>query len=210
MECSGAGTDNAAEGARRLFEAGATSLFVCGFGGGFSPLAPGALLVGERVIDCTGVPIKTYEPDPTLLQCARRAFCNTEHVYFGALATGNRVLLNQQEKQNFLERWAFSPQEKPLGVDMESAGAAQVAISLHRPWLAVRAITDGESDAMPFDFNAMADAKGNIPLPFLLTALLRRPQQLLPLLRLGLRANYAAKRLSLSLQNLLTELGGGY
>ncbi|CCW33900.1 nucleoside phosphorylase [Chthonomonas calidirosea] len=207
VHCSGAGRENAARGAQQLLAQGAQYLIVCGFGGGLvEEVMPGTLLLADQVLDGAASSPQVYKPNVELFWQAQQVAPPQVCLQIGPLATVNRVLLNSAEKSAFLQKLSAIYPEKPLGIDMESFGAAQVAAAHNCPWIVVRAITDGHRDSMPFDFNVLTDTQGRIrPFPLLL-AVLKQPQNLPELLLLGKRAANAAKMLALYLQNLVAVL----
>jgi adenosylhomocysteine nucleosidase len=207
VQCSGAGRENAARGAQQLLAQGVGCLIICGFGGGLTEeLVPGALLIANQVLDGVASSPKAYKPNADMFWQAQQIVLPQVRLGIGPLATVNRVLLNSAEKSAFLQKLSAIYPEKPLGIDMESFGAAQIATTHNCPWIVVRAITDGYQDRMPFDFNVLTDTQGHIRLfPFLLTVL-KQPYNLPELYLLGKRAACAAKTLALYLQNFIAAL----
>jgi adenosylhomocysteine nucleosidase len=88
---------------------------------------------------------------------------------------------------------------------METAGAAQIAEERGVPWLALRAVTDGIADALPFDFDAYTDAEGNVNRNQIVLAALTRPWKIPALIQLGGRSARAARNLATFLETLLQE-----
>ncbi|HLI48377.1 MAG TPA: hypothetical protein VKV18_06815 [Chthonomonas sp.] len=207
VHCSGAGRENAARGAQQLLAQGVRCLIICGFGGGLAEeVVPGTLLLANQVLDGGAAAPQVYRPHADVFRQAQQVVPPSVRLHIGPLATGDRVLLNATEKSAFLQKLSAIYPEKPLGIDMESFGAAQIASIHNCPWIVVRAITDGYQNRMPFDFNVLTDTQGRIrPFPFLL-AILKQPHNLPELYLLGKRAAIAAKRLALYLQNLIAAL----
>ncbi len=79
-------------------------------------------------------------------------------------------------------------------VDMESLGVAQVAVSRGLPFLVVRVVVDTAADRLPEAVLA-ASSGGEVRIARLLQELLRRPGDLLPLLRLARRYRAAMRAL---------------
>jgi adenosylhomocysteine nucleosidase len=201
LRCSGVGAERAASTADDVAVVAAPGdvLLICGFAGGLtSEMKPGSLIVADSVIDhLTG---QNYKPDSELLYAAESVRLSGVSVQRGTLMTGNRVLVTAGEKRQFAE------QSGGVAVDMESAGAAQVAQKYGVPWLAVRAITDGVDDDLPLDFNALADASGNVHRGRILLATLTHPWKIPALIRLGKRSSLAAENLAAFLEALLPHL----
>ena len=93
-----------------------------------------------------------------------------------------------------------------IAVDMETFAAAEVAKEAGVPWLAVRVVTDGATDDMPFDFNAMTGADGNVNKGRVIVSALTHPHKIPALIRLGARSSLAAKKFALFLQAYLQAL----
>ncbi len=170
-------------------------LIVCGFGGGLTEaVPPGTLLIAERVLDAinTSATPKAYCPDPRLLAAAEGPR--------GDLITVERVLTTLEEKR------ALHTRTDALMVDMETAGAVRVAQTVGIPWLAVRVATDSVDEPLPFDFNALADAEGNVDRRRVVAATLAQPWKIPALLRLGGRSSRAARDLTRFLETYLLRL----
>jgi adenosylhomocysteine nucleosidase len=205
--CTGAGMLNAAEHARLLIESGLNlvGLLITGFAGGLTPeLKPGHLLIADTVTDYTSQ--RTFRADSVLLATAESVRLSGEFglsdvpIRRGILVTVERVLTQRQEKR------ALAGQTGAVGVDMETAGAARVAQERGIPWLAVRAITDGADDDLPFDFNEFTDADGKIDRGGIVHAALTHPWKIPALIRLGSRSSQAATCLNCFIGALLHSL----
>lgn len=196
VRISGVGTDKAARETAQILEAGPVkALLICGFGGGLTEqITPGTLIVAERVLDATddlsAVPT-AYRPDRLLLERAEGLR--------GDLATVGKVLVTPDEKGTLHAR------TQAVMVDMETAGAAQVAEQAGVPWLAVRVATDSLDEALPFDFNALADPEGNVDRRRVVAAALAQPWKIPALIRLGARSGRAANTLGRFLETYLQQ-----
>lgn len=206
---SGMGTRKAAQEARRLLEAsGAARLIICGFAGGLRGEAPGTLVVARRVADYTApdLPPRELSADARLCQTAEQVQKTTGWrtggiaVQTGLLVTVPQVLASAAEKRQLAE------ETNALAVDMETVGAARVAQEWGIPWLAIRAITDGVNDTLPFDFDALTDAHGNPDRNKIILATLLQPWKIPALLRLGQRSTLAAGNLAHFLEAFLNAL----
>lgn len=196
VRISGVGTDKAArETAQILAEGPVQALLICGFGGGLTgQITPGTLIVAEHVLDATNVLSAfptAYRPDRRLLERAAGLR--------GDLATVGKVLTTPEEKNTLHTR------TQAVMVDMETAGAARVAEQAGVPWLAVRVATDSLDEALPFDFNALADPEGNVDRRRVVAAALAQPWKIPALIRLGVRSGRAAKTLGRFLETYLQQ-----
>lgn len=197
VRVSGVGADKAARETAQIVAAGGVKpLIVCGFGGGLTEqITPGSLIVPERVLDATGdvsAPPTVYRPDERMLELAERP-C-------GDLVTVGRVLTTRDEK------CALHARTQAQMVDMETAGAVRVADQADVPWLAVRVATDSIEEPLPFDFNALADAEGNVDRRRVVAAALTHPWKIPALIRLGSHSALAAKNLARFLEIYLQQL----
>lgn len=207
VSSSGAGAQNAARAATQLFAAHPDAikyLLICGFAGGLAQgVRPETLVLADRVMDESEdahTPATIYSADSDLLCAAESVRLSGLSLRRGTLVTAARVLLSPEEKR------ALARRTGALAVDMETAGAERVAQAHGIPWLAVRAITDGPEDAMPLDFNALADPDGNVYTGPVLHATLLRPWKIPALARLGLRSARAARNLAAFLETFLQTL----
>lgn len=193
---SGVGTAKAARETIQMVAAGRVErLIICGFGGGLTEqIVPGSLIVAERVLDATqsGAMVSTvYKPDGRMRELAA-APC-------GDLVTVGKVLTTLDEKR------ALYARTQAQMVDMETAGAVAVAEQAGVPWLAVRVATDSVEAALPLDFNALADAEGNVDRGRVIAATLRQPWKIPALIRLGRNSALAAQNLTRFLETYLQQ-----
>lgn len=208
---SGVGRQKAAQEATHLLrERNIKALLICGFAGGLQGLS-GDIVIAERVLEADN-PILPYSPDTGLLaymqvfaessgwQDLWRESPMTPVISAGTLITTDRVMVTREEKRALAERTGA------IAVDMETAGAARVAQEHGVPWLAVRAITDGVDDTLPFDFNQFSDADGNVNRGRIVLATLTHPWKIPALLRLGQRSSRAAGNLAKFLETFLQTL----
>ncbi len=194
LACSGMGIRNAAAAAEELLKSGSPSLLiVCGFGGGLTPgLTPGSVFVANSVKNLCGADIGFRGhsiADSALVSRAGSVRLSGGAVVRGPLVTVDRVLTQVHEKRDLTETGAHA-------VDMESAGAVRVAERCGIPWLAVRAITDGAAEELPFDFNAMAGADGVVDRRRVALAAVTHPWKIPALIRLGQRSSLAGLNLA--------------
>jgi len=197
---SGAGAQNSSRHAAELLctaDGDVAALLICGFGGSLGEAGVADVVIASDVLDCTGsAGVNTkYQADSRLLATAESVRLPGVACHTGALATTDRVLLNRDEKQAFLDRRGLSKYSAAC-VDMETAGAARIAAERGIPWLAVRTVTDAYEDTMPFDFNALADGNGNVAIGRVIAAALSHPGKIPALMRLGQQSSRAATNLT--------------
>ena len=198
--CSGTGVSNSHNVAKQLLwsEKRAYCLLICGFAGGLvDGLTPGTLVIGDSVTDRSG---KVLTADSRLLAIAESVRLPELAAMRGTIFTDIKVLTQSVEKQ------ALAQSRDVIAVDMETFAAAEVAQEMGVPWLAVRVVTDGADDDMPFDFNAMTGADGNVNKGRVIASALTHPQTIPALIRLGARSSLAAKNLARFLEAYLPLL----
>ena len=195
---SGAGAVNVRKITQCMPLEQARCLLICGFAGGLArELMPGTLVVGESVTNPQG---QLFNADSRLLATVESVRLPELTAMRGTIYSADRVLTTRAEKQELTKR------TDAIAVDMETYAAAQVAEERHVPWLAVRVVTDGVSDDMPLDFNALADADGNVDKKRVIAATLAHPWKIPALIRLGARSSLAAKNLAVFLDAYLQAL----
>ena len=201
----GVGIDHAFRNTSLLLTAGPPigALIIVGFAGGLdSDLKPGHLVIAGRVVSTRDDVQQT--PDAALLAAAASAVPGVTATR-GLLATTDRVLCRTAEKRAFAERTGA------VAVDMESAGAAAAAAQYGVPWIAVRVITDGLDDDLPFDFNAavfQAESVryGGVDRGAIIARIPLCPWKVPALVRLGLRSSRAARTLATFLRAYLPRV----
>ncbi len=204
-DCSGSGANNSCHAATQLLSAVKDAsdseyrtLLICGFAGGLvDGLTPGTLVIGDSVTDSSGTVLTA---DSRLLAIAESVRLPELAAMRGTIYTDNKVLTQSAEKQ------ALARSRDVIAVDMETFAAAEVAREAGVPWLAIRVVTDGATDDMPFDFNAMTGADGNVNKGRVIASALTHPRIIPALIRLGARSSLAAKNLAQFLEAYLPLL----
>ena len=199
LACSSVGVSNAARTTREALDEypEIAVLFIVGFAGGLSDTAaPGGLIFANKVTDGT----ETFSPDASLFAAAEALDLSGIKIERGMLVTVDRVATTAAEKRELAKRTGA------IAVDMETAGAVRVAEARGIPWLAVRAITDGVNDALPLDFNALANPDGSVNRGRVIRATLAQPHKIPALIRLGQRSSLAANNLAAFLVAFLQAL----
>lgn len=202
----GVGPDNAFENTCALLggDRAISAVVIVGFAGGLEPgLQPGSVVVGETVRDL--LTERTYAAESRL--CAAAAEVNPPNfrTVRGLVVSSERVLTLSVEKHGLVSG------TKAVAVDMESAAAAAAATEFGVPWLAVRVITDGVDDDLPFDFNAQSfqahgDPYGGVDRGRIVADALLHPWKIPALIRLGMRSSLASRNLAAFLHALLPRI----
>ncbi len=181
---SGMGPERAGRAAQSLIEANITALVSWGTACALDPaLRPGDLVLADIVIAGDG---RRFTPDPEWRSRLSAALIEAGlTVHTGPLAETAGRLDSTRTKS------ALAARTGALAADMETAAIMKVACSARRPCLAIRAISDTATMALPATVLDQIDAYGR-PLwqPFLYE-IVRSPAQLSRLVRLA-AAMYAA------------------
>lgn len=182
-------------------------LIVAGFASGLrSGLPPGALVVADDVFWFASpglddpASLRTAQPDPGLLDIARRASAGEAPVVGGVLS------LDALLRDPSAKAYAASLVPQAIAADMETAWAAAAAISAGVPWIAVRCVTDGIEDTLPLPFDQYLGPDGEVASARLPRAILREPWSLVGLVRLGARSFRAAGNLAAFVEAFLQIL----
>jgi adenosylhomocysteine nucleosidase len=173
---TGVGATAAAAGAERLFTAGAAALVSFGMAGGLDPsLTPGTLVLPAEVATPGGGTFLTA-----------KAWCtHLAELCRGARPAGGRLVSTPTAMSSAAAKAALRERTGAVAVDMESAAIAAVAQHRQIPFVAVRAIVDAASAAVPRAVLASTDADGDAAVVRLLHELLRRPRELPQVVSLG-------------------------
>lgn len=164
---SGIGPHNAMRAAERLLACGVTRFANWGVAGALDPaLAPGDLLVPERVLYSQGDP--GFAIDPAAGTRLAAALVGTLTVRRGALWSAQQPVASPADKQ------ALAASSGALAVDMEAAPIAAIAARAHLPFVAVKAICDPVTREVPGRI-AQALGDGGISWRILLAIVLGGP-----------------------------------
>ncbi len=171
--CAGADAARAGLLARRLVEQGVAGLVSFGLAGGLDPALPsGTLLLPSLVMLPDGRALAT---DPAWRQ---RAAALLPEARSSALAGSDRALVSVADKA------ALRGASGAGAVDMESHAVAAAAVAAGLPFLVIRAIADPAGRALPKAALAGLSPDGGSRPGAVLLALVRRPDQLIGLIRL--------------------------
>jgi adenosylhomocysteine nucleosidase len=194
------------------------ALIIAGFcAATLSKIRIGDVMLIEEVYAATG-PANTLEhphvvlrPDPGLIAAAERMDWPPKHVLEKMdgpycvsveLLTWDRIASTVDAKRLIHDRLGG-----PL-IDLETAGAADIAGLEGIPWIAFRAVTDGAYDNLPLDFSRFVDEKGEVLRNKVALAMLSRPWKIPAMIRLGARSSLAARNLALCVEAFLGALPG--
>ncbi len=199
---SGMGAANTIEAMELLFrdDARGEILLVCGFAGGLQEDLPVGTVVMVESVTSSEAPKKVFKADARLLSAATSVAVSDLKIVKGKLASVQKVLTTGDEKR------ACAKQTGAIAVDMETFAAMKTAKEMGVRCLAVRVITDVVDDTLPLDFNAFTNAQGEPDRGKIIAHLLLHPRKILPLIRLGARAGFAAKNLAAFLDGVIESL----
>jgi adenosylhomocysteine nucleosidase len=189
----GGGTPRgAADVAMRLIEEGARALVSFGLAGGLNPgLAPGALLVPERVVEGDN----TYLCNPALVAWLGGAT-------IGTMLGGARIAVTAAEKA------ALFTASGADAIDLESGAVARVARAQGLPFAVLRAVADPAGRTLPPAALIALNQSGQIGFLRVLASVLRNPRQIPPLLALAKDAAAARRSLARKIKNLARQTNG--
>jgi len=188
---SGMGSAAATQAARTLVAAGARALLSFGLAGALDPaLAAGAVLLPAAVTDGAGTVHAAYDPWRERLAALQLAHGNTQALIVeGALLSVAEPLTTAQGKSQARARTGA------VAVDMESFAIAQVAADQGVKFAVARVVVDTAADSLPGVVLQATDVRGEVDYRRLASGLLRRPPELLALLRLAQRYRVAMRSL---------------
>lgn len=196
---TGPGEERARAATQRLLESSPVDAIIAiGFGGGLDPSArPGDVIVGREIVRATSAepgdttaPVEPARSDPRLLDLARGCAIPGVALREGRLVTTPAVVHDAGAKLELGRRWEAS------AVDNESAGIAEASAVTAVPTLFLRAIVDDVGFPLPAGLELTLDSAGR-PRPLaILRRLVRRPGEIVRLVRLGRRSRIAASALA--------------
>lgn len=188
VKLSGLGPGQAHMAAEELLSRGASALLSWGCSGGLSPsVLPGDLILPKTVISSEQAPFHSHTPWHQALYDLLKG---STHPHPGPIIQSLHVIRNKEEKSVLFEN------SGAIAVDMESVPVAQVAARAGIPFMAIRVVLDPWNMGLPDPALSGTDEYGRLlPLRFMKT-LIRRPQDLVELVRLARYHHMALKTLS--------------
>ncbi len=198
LALSGMGALRATAAAQALARRRVSGLVSWGVAGGLDPaLRSGRLLLPKRVIaDDT----RSYIVDAAWRWRLEQLLAGPEAPAGGVLLGSERILDTPDAKHD-----AFCTTHASA-VDMESAAIAEVARQEQLPFVAIRAIVDVASEALPAIAMAAIDDAGRLRLGRLLLQLLSKPSDLLRLITLARQFGRARAALTAAARACAAEL----
>jgi hopanoid-associated phosphorylase len=176
--CGGDGR-NLAASLKQGVAAGCSGLISFGVAGGLAPdLRPGTCVIGSAVIAEAG-------RLPTDRDWSHRLLANMPGSVHGALLGAANPVKTATAKR------ALHLQTGAVAVDTESHVVAQTAADHGLPMVAIRVIIDSAGHSVPEAALGAVRADGTTDVGALLRGLMRRPQEIAPLLRIALAAQSA-------------------
>jgi adenosylhomocysteine nucleosidase len=147
-------------------------VFTCGIAGGLNP----TLRTGDVIFETNDHGLARQ-----LSAAGARA---------GTIACVPRVVITRAEKTLLRE------QTDADVVEMESGFIQQACVGRNIPCATVRSVSDTAHDDLPLDMNLMCDANQNLSSAKLAFAILKAPQKIPALMRLGKNCSLAASKLA--------------
>jgi nucleoside phosphorylase len=189
---TGIGSDAATAAAKTIFREKPDLCIASGLAGGLSETLRAAdVVAADHVCGPTGASIAC---DPAALKLALD--CGARRI--GALYSAPSIVITVEQKR----------QLSAIGeaVDMESRTIVGESQQRNIPALALRAISDTAAFDLPLDLNRALTAQGKIDRGRLLGAVVRRPQALPGMVRLGILGYRAATALAACLDACVVRL----
>jgi nucleoside phosphorylase len=176
-----------------LKDAGVDIVLSSGLAGSLKPeVRPGEVVAARRVgtlRDANGLPTT-----PQILDFAKRRGA----ILIDHLLTSDHIVETQAEKTRLA---VFGE-----GVDMESFHVARQFSGDNIPVAVVRAISDGNDQDLPVNFEKCLTREGQVKAAPLLKELIARPKKVPELIRFGLQSRNASRRLTSFLDGLIDSL----
>lgn len=184
---SGAGSVNAAAGAKLLIANGATRLISWGCAAALAMrLNPGDLILADKLIDAENI---EHVVDLDWHSHAKKTLEAYITVSSGNLADSVGIISSSKDKKQMHAKTGA------VALDMESMSIAKVAKHHSLPVLVIRVIADPVSMSLPKAINYSLNSQGEIVMPKLLFFILLRPSELPGLIKLGIHFSAAKKTL---------------
>lgn len=185
VKAFGVGPEAAAQAARQQIADGACALISWGSAGGLTDLPSGAIVIGSSVCDVHGQAILARAIEDESLFASLGAVSG---LHRGKILGVDEPVLACKDKRALGERTGA------LVVDMESHALAAVAREYGLPLLVCRVVLDASDRFVPaMVMNAVHGSRARIA-P-IVAGLLRRPNNLPAILKLGVDARRARRRL---------------
>lgn len=189
VACHGPGPERGLSAARSLIDLGATALLSFGVAGGCNPHIPSG-----TVVVSTGVRDMSADGKGDVLYTNREWQRRIKARLLGAVLVEDALVASVTEPVTGADaKQALFNDLNVAAVDMESAAIARTAMEAGIPFMALRAVLDDADTSLPPAALAGLRDDGTPDTSAVLRNLLRRPQDLPGLVRLG-SANAKAKK----------------
>ncbi len=187
---SGIGPEKAAAGAVSLIREGCNALLSWGCAAAIGPeLKAGDVVVPEHVVGAAG---NIFAVDPSWRGKLLDRLADHPTVHTGSIAESSTIVATAAGKQ------ALQNRTGAVALDMESAGIARIASRHHLPFVIIRAIADPASMDLPKPVAIAVNRNGDVRLPVLLALIVRYPNSIPDLIRLGICFRAAQRGLQIT------------
>lgn len=184
IEASGATKEGAKAALNRLIAAHVTSIVSFGFAAGLDPLIKAGTILLPNVIHVEG---KDYVADPAL---RLKLGAEKSRIKVGALLHSDEIITASVEKQKLFEQTGC------VALDMESGIVAQYCEDHQIPFAVLRVVCDSAARDLPPLACLALSRDGNLNTPKMMKSLISNPTQITGLIKLGLDAGVAYKKLN--------------
>jgi adenosylhomocysteine nucleosidase len=200
VEIAGADPARAASAAQSLIQRGCDGVVSLGYCGALLALMPpGTILLAESIVLPDG---RTANCDDDLVAALAGALANAKLPYhLCSIAGSDRAVATAQDKTR------LGMGTEAHAVDMESHGVMQAAVAAERPMAALRIVLDPAERDLPQAALVALGPDGKLRMGALIGALLRRPREILGLIRLARDARTARLTLGRAAAALARGLG---
>lgn len=184
IEASGATKEGAKAALNRLIAAKVTSIVSFGFAAGLDPLIKAGTILLPNVIHVGG---KDYVADRTL---RLKLGAEKSKIKVGALLHSDEIITASIEKQRLFQQTGC------VALDMESGIVAQYCEKHQIPFAVLRVVCDSAARDLPPLACLALSRDGNLNTPQMVKSLISNPAQITGLIKLGLDAGMAYKKLN--------------
>jgi adenosylhomocysteine nucleosidase len=192
---TGMGAQRAQHVARTALDWRPDICIAAGFVGGLNPAyRAGDVLVASNIRD--GEAQRTFSSEPRLVDLAEESGARK----IGMLCTSAYAISTVEDKRR-LGRTADA-------VDMESFFILNEAQESEIPGVAIRAVSDAADERLSMDFTQVLDDRGRVRIARLAREIMRSPQRIPGLIRLGSASRRGAQRLAKVLDRTIETLPG--
>jgi adenosylhomocysteine nucleosidase len=189
VACHGPGQERGLSAARSLLDVGATALLSFGVAGGCDPALPSG-----TIVLCTGVRDLTGTGQIEILYTNREWLRRLKSRLLGDVLLEDAMIASvAAPATDTADKVLLHSDLNAAAVDMESAAVARAAMEATVPFMAIRAVLDDAHTTLPAAALAGLGTDGKPDIAAITRAVLRRPQDVPALIRLG-SASAKAKR----------------